>query len=108
MIKNVADIFCCETYALILKDERIRFVGKFAKALTEEIRSRKAAREKAYAKSKEESPPPFEWDADMLSADVHHAFDIISQLRSFSLSPNHVVALSKDNLVYSWGYNDDG
>ncbi|MFO0117809.1 MAG: RCC1-like domain-containing protein [bacterium] len=29
-------------------------------------------------------------------------------MKNLSLSPYHVVVLTKDSLVYSWGLNDDG
>lgn len=112
MIKNVSDIFCCDTYALILGGERIRFIGEFERKTRsyddkrEGKNNKKVGLKADQAKSKEEDKPSYSWEVDVIKQTA--GLDFFSSLKSFSLSPNHVVALAKDDLLYSWGLNDDG
>ena len=107
-IKNVTNIFCCDTYALVLLNRNIRMIGNFAKNLEpEDTKAKKIGHNKNPAKKKEDSSR-YPWDNELFdSKHDKESSEVASNIKNLSLSPNHVVALTKDNLVYSWGFNTD-
>lgn len=108
-IKNVTNIFCCDTYALVLLNGTIRRIGNFAKNLEpEDTKAKKIGHDKNPTKKNEDSSR-YLWDIELFdSKHDKDSSEVASNIKNLSLSPNHVVALTKDYLVYSWGFNTDG